>query len=404
MTSAPFGRRLSIGTAWVHYVSVPVTRSGSQLWVWGDRNMSDERKFWMPSSVGRRQFIIGAGATAALAACGGDDSASNPTTAPSATGGGTEPTTAPGATTGATATTGPAVTPTTQPAGGIKPGGTLRVGVVGSTNDLMDGQYIVSRADQARLISGWEPIANYDNDFNIAYDNSLAEEIEAKAADNYVIRLKQGIEFHNGKTVGADDLIYSFNRLIDPDLGIAPNLAQFVDANSFTKLDDRTVEVTLLTPSVAFLYSMADYGATVVPVDYARFAGDPSTQIGTSAYKLESFTPGSESVHTRFENYWGESYLDEVQIIDFADQSALVNALGSGDIDVAVDLPYAQAGAIEANTDLALLESAAGNWQTITIARRHGTLRRRPGATGDASDRQPRRDGAARPVGPRSRR
>ena len=69
----------------------------------------------------------------------------------------------------------------------------------------------------------------------------------------------------------------------------------------------------------------------------------------------------------RHENYWGESFLDEVQIIDFSDQAALVNALTSGDIDVAIDLPYAQAGSIESNGDLVLLESAAGNWQTITM-------------------------------------
>ncbi|MDO9176473.1 MAG: ABC transporter substrate-binding protein, partial [Actinomycetota bacterium] len=156
-------------------------------------------------------------------------------------------------------------------------------------------------------------------------------------------------------------------RLIDPELGIAPNLTQFVDANSFKALDDLTVEITLLQPSVAFLNGMADYGATVVPVGYERFSGDPATQIGTGAFKLKSFTPGSESVHVRHENYWGESFLDEVQIIDFSDQAALVNALSSGDIDVAIDLPYAQAAAVESNGDLVLLESQAGNWQTITM-------------------------------------
>jgi peptide/nickel transport system substrate-binding protein len=319
--------------------------------------MTDLNKLWLPATLGRRQLLIGAGAAATLAACS-DDSKSSSTT------GGAVVTT--GDTTAAT--TGDTAAQTTSTlAGGAQKGGTLRVGVVGSTNDLMDGQYIVARADQARMVTTWEPIANYDDDFNIAYTNSLAEEIEAKAPDLYVVRLKEGVEFHNGKTVGAEDLIYSFNRLIDPALGIAPALSEFIDANSFKALDDRTVQITLLKPSVAFLNGMADYGANIVPVDYARFSGDPTTQIGTGAFKLKSFTPGSESVHVRHENYWGESYLDEVQIIDFSDQSALVNALTSGDIDVAIDLPYAQAGAVEGNSDLVLLESAAGNWQTITM-------------------------------------
>lgn len=304
---------------------------------------------------------MGAGAAAALAACGSDDSSSDPTDPAGTTG-----TTTANSTGDTTATTTADTTATTVASGGTK-GGTLRVGVVGSTNDLMDGQYIVARADQARMVTGWEPIANYDDDFNIAFTHSLAEELEAKAPDLYVVRLKAGVEFHNGKTVTADDLIYSFNRLIDPDLGIAPALSEFLDANSFKALDERTVEITLLKPSVAFLNGMADYGANIVPVDYARFDGDPTTQIGTGAFKLKSFTPGSESVHVRHENYWGESYLDEVQIIDFSDQAALVNALSSGDIDVAIDLPYAQAAAVESNGDLVLLESQAGNWQTITM-------------------------------------
>ncbi len=314
--------------------------------------MTEENKLILPGRFGRRQVILGAGAATVLAACGSDSKSTGTTAAPTTVGGGD--TTAPPGTDAAT---------TSTVASDGKQGGTLRVGVVGSTNDLIDGQYIVARADQARMVTGWEPIANYDDDFNIAYNHGLAESIEAKAPDNYVVRLKSGIEFHNAKTVTADDLIYSFNRLIDPTLAIAPALQQFIDANSFTKLDDLTVDIKLLKPSVAFLNGMADYGSNIVPVGYTR----DGEQIGTGPYKLKSFTPGSESVHVRHENYWGKTYLDEVQIIDFSDQAALVNALASGDIDVAIDVPYAQATTISGNSDLVLLESAAGNWQTITM-------------------------------------
>jgi peptide/nickel transport system substrate-binding protein len=330
--------------------------------------MTEDRKLWLPPSVGRRRLLLGAGAAAVLAACG---SSGGETGAP-VTNGTAPATDPPSDTTGSTDQAGTAAPDTAAPAtdppaGGPQKGGTLRVGVVGSTNDIMDGQYIVSRADQVRLVSSWEGIANYDDDFNLNFEHSLGEEIEVVAPDKYVVRLKEGIEFHNGKTVGADDLIYSFQRLIDPELGLAPSLLEFINNDSMKKLDERTVEFNLLVPSVAFQIGLAGYAATIVPEGYERFNGDPSTQIGTGAFKLKSFTPGSESVHVRNENYWGESYLDEVQVIDFADQSALVNALSSGDIDVALDIPFAQASTIEANSDLQLLESTAGNWQTITM-------------------------------------
>jgi peptide/nickel transport system substrate-binding protein len=315
------------------------------------------RSLWLPGSMSRRQLILGAGAAMIVgaAACGGDDDDDDTGAGPGTTTGGTQTgTAAPG--------TGAAGTPTA--------GGTLRVGIVGSTNDIIDGQFIVTKTDQARLVAGWETLVNYDADFNISYEHSLAEEIETKAADLYVVRLKEGILFHGGQPVTADDVIYSFQRRLDPDLGLAPALVDLLDPSGLTKVDDRTVEIQLTQPAVTFINGLAEYIATIVPVGYERFSGDVANQIGTGPYILQSFTPGAESVHTKNPDYWGEGlpYLDEVQIIDFADVPALVNALTSGEIDAAVDIPFAQVSAIESDSNLRLLESEAGSWLVITMA------------------------------------
>ena len=62
-------------------------------------------------------------------------------------------------------------------------------------------------------------------------------------------------------------------------------------------------------------------------------------------FRLESFTPGQQSVHTRFENYWqsGKPYLDQVTIIDINDANARMNGLISGQVDAIADVPYSQA-------------------------------------------------------------
>jgi peptide/nickel transport system substrate-binding protein len=302
----------------------------------------DHRQSILGGRVSRRQLLIGGGSAAAMTALlAGRSQAAGLRASPAA------------------ALTRSPATPVT--------GGTLRVGIVGSTNDLIDGQYIVTKADQARLIAGWETLVGYDADFNLSYEHGLAEEIEAVAADNYVIRLKEGIEFHNGQPVTADDVIYSFQRLVDPDLGLAPALAALLDPAGVTKVDDRTVEVQLLQEAVTFLNDLAEYTATVVPVDYAR--EDPE-QVGTGPFVLQSFTPGAESVHTKNPNYWdpGKPYLDEVQVIDFADAAALVNALSSGQVDAIIDLPFAQVSTVTSDSNLAVLESEAGSWLTITMA------------------------------------
>lgn len=304
--------------------------------------------------VTRRQLVVGGAATAAgiaLAACGSSSSSSTTTAA-----GGTTTTAAMGATT-------TAPTATTM---AVKKGGSLKVGIVGTTKDIVDGQYIVSKPDQARLVMGWEPLVNYDDNFNVSYDHGLAEEVEVKSADLYVVRLKKDITFHNGKPVTADDVIYSFQRRLDTTLGLAPALATLLDPTGLTKVDDRTVQIQLKQKAVTFLKGLCEYTATVVPVGYKR---EDKEQIGTGPFKLQSFTPGAESVHVRYDGYWGgAAYLDEVQIIDFADATAAMNAFTSGQVDCLMDLPYAQAKTLDGNPDLQLLRSQAGSWLPITMA------------------------------------
>ena len=164
--------------------------------------MADDSNNTVPTdrALTRRQIVVGGSAAAALvglAACGSDEEgATTETTAA----GGTE------TTAGGTETTAGG-TETTAASGEGKKGGTLRVAVVGSTNDIIDGQYIVAKPDQFRLVMGWEPILCYDSDFNISYEHALAENVETVAADHYIITLKSGIKWHNGNPLTADDLI-----------------------------------------------------------------------------------------------------------------------------------------------------------------------------------------------------
>src|SRR5947209_318619 len=86
-----------------------------------------------------------------------------------------------------------------------KRGGTFRLGVSGgSTKDFIDGQNIVNRPDQARIVTGWETLVGFDSKFRLAF-NGLAEELDHnKVGDVWTIRVRSGIEFHNGKTLGAE--------------------------------------------------------------------------------------------------------------------------------------------------------------------------------------------------------
>ncbi len=254
-----------------------------------------------------------------------------------------------------------------------KRGGTFRVGVSGgSAKDIIDGQDIITQPDQARLVAGWETLVTFDSNFKLSFDG-LAEELSPMPGrpDIWTIRVRPGIEFHNGKTLGADDVIFSLQRMVDPKLGLFGGAAlSSVDPNRMKKLDKRTVRLTLKRKDVTILDALAQYVAGIVPVGYSRHAiGKANPNVGTGAYKLQSFSPGQQSVHVRNPNYWrsGQPYFDKVVIIDFPDDTARVNALLGGQIDAAASIPPAQVTVVGSHSGTKVLESPTAQWTPICM-------------------------------------
>jgi peptide/nickel transport system substrate-binding protein len=253
-----------------------------------------------------------------------------------------------------------------------KRGGTFRIGVSGgSTKDFIDGQNIVTRPDQARIVTGWETLVVFDSKFRLTF-NGLAESIEHNKQGNvWTIRVRPGIEFHNGKTMGADDVIYSLKRLINPKLGLFGGAAlKSIDPNRMKKVDKRTVRLTLKQADGTLLDALGQYIAGIVPVGYSPDAvGKADPNIGTGPYKLKSFTPGQQSVHVRNPNYWrsGQPYFDQVVIIDFPDDTARVNALLGGQVDAITDVPPAQVAVVNGHGGTKVLESPSAAWTPICM-------------------------------------
>ena len=207
---------------------------------------------------------------------------------------------------------------TTTTSGGPKRGGNFRLGVTGGgAKDIIDGQNIVTKPDQARLVAGFETLLVYDENYNLTTDG-LAESVTQDDPKTWTIRLKQGITFHDGKTLSADDVVYSLQRMLDPKQGLfGTGGLGSIDPNNLTKVDARTVRLNLKQADSTIPDQLGQYYNGVVPVGYTR----TGTQNGTGPYKVQSFTPGQQSVHVRNTNYWrsGQPYFDMVTVIDFPD-------------------------------------------------------------------------------------
>src|SRR6266571_5718368 len=226
--------------------------------------------------------------------------------------------------------------------GNPKRGGNFRLGVTGGgSKDIMDGQNIITKPDQARLVTAFETLLLFDDNYKLTTDG-LAESVTADNPKQYTIRLKKGIEFSNGKTLTADDVLYSFQRIGTKGNGLTGYAATAtMDIAGIKKLDKYTVRLPLKSPDSTVPQTLASYTFGIVPAGYKAY---PAPQVGTGAYKLKLFTPGQQSVSERNPNYWrsGEPYFDTVTIIDFSDSTAQVNGLLGGQIDAMTDLPASQ--------------------------------------------------------------
>ncbi|HJW75000.1 MAG TPA: ABC transporter substrate-binding protein, partial [Thermoleophilia bacterium] len=243
-------------------------------------------------------------------------------------------------------------------------GGDLLVGVgAGSAKDTLDAHMSINEPDIARQFELYEPLIGRDRDFQMV--NLLAEEVSPSAdALTWTVRLKEGLEFHDGKTVTADDVIFSFQRILDPkDLKAGAEFLQGLKPSGLKKLDDRTVEFGLDQPNAVFDSGLSYYQNTIVPIGY-----DPQKPIGTGAFKFTSWRPGLDSDFARFDNYWGQvANVDSLKTIEFPDDTAKVNALLSGDVHMISNLPGSQIKVVEADPTFRVLNAKSGGWIPFTM-------------------------------------
>lgn len=244
-------------------------------------------------------------------------------------------------------------------------GGRLRAGVVGgSTSDTLDAHAPVTHPDQARVVNLYDTLLEFDHDYRIR--PALAESVESSAdATQWTVRLRDGLEFHNGKTITAHDVIATLRRIADPQnpqagaVGLAA-----LDLDALEVLDQRTARLNLTRPDATIADQLAQYANGIVPEDY-----DPETAVGSGAFRLASFEPGLQSVFTPHPNYWRhpQPHIGELVVIDFPDDTARVNALLGGQVDAIDQLPIALMPVIEGDPGLRVLESETGAWLPFTM-------------------------------------
>ena len=188
-----------------------------------------------------------------------------------------------------------------------KMGGRFRMGLGhGSTTDTLDSG---TSENHFTLVNGYT-FANHLTE--VGSDGQLipelAESFNSDDGKRWVFDLRQGVEFHNGKTMTSEDVVASFNHHMGEDSGSAAS-GLLTAVKSLTADGKNRVIFELESANADFPFIVSDYHISIRP------AGDMASGVGTGGYILESFDPGVKSVLKRNPNYWKEGKALEDRMI-----------------------------------------------------------------------------------------
>lgn len=239
-------------------------------------------------------------------------------------------------------------------------GGEITVGIAQDLDDSLDPHQTVAAGTREVLFNIFEGLVKPNSDGEMI--PAVAEKYElSEDGTTYTFTLREGVKFHNGQTVTAEDVVYSINRCAAvPEGQEKPLVAAFSAVKSVEALDEKTVAVTIAQRDLEFISYMT---AAIIPADYEN---QDTAPVGTGPFKFVSRTPQQDFVMERFEDYWGApAWLDKVTYKICENADALVMNLNGGSIDLCAHLTSAQASQL--NQNFQVLEGTMNLVQAIYL-------------------------------------
>ena len=228
---------------------------------------------------------------------------------------------------------------TVAAAGEPKRGGVLRIGSDLSLTTY-NGPYLSSSAHIPLYIPFWDTLTKYSPD-GLDPQPHLAESWEFNDDQTMLeVKLRPGLEFHNGKSMTATEVKKSLEAMDDEGTannqvkGIFTKYVESVDA-----VDDTTLQFNLAW-SGTLIFDVLNYAQihdadSIAPLDgYEELNGSGPFKFDPSAYRVDEFSRGE-----RFENFYDPALLDGVELHAFSDAASMSLALNAGEIDLTNRLP-----------------------------------------------------------------
>ena len=223
----------------------------------------------------------------------------------------------------------------------------LVVGIAQDLDDSLDPHKTVKAGTREVMFNVFEGLMKPTPDGDLT--PAIAERYEvSEDRMTYTFHLREGVQFHNGETVTAEDVVYSIQRCAAAtETGIV-QVEAFSVIQAIETPDDKTVAITISEASNEFISYMT---TAILPADYDKQDTDP---VGTGPFKFVSRTAQDSVVLEKFDGYWGTpAQLDKVTLKIMENADSLMMSLQSGAIDLCAHLTSTQVAQLEKDFNVA---------------------------------------------------
>jgi len=244
-----------------------------------------------------------------------------------------------------------------------EPGGVLIAGISGEP-DQLDPHITTAYISFQVLENVYDTLVVPD--VNGEFQPSLATEWEVSDDQlTWTFTLREGVTFHDGSDFTADDVVYTFNRIIDDETSVA---WRFASVENVEATADDTVVLTLSEPTPSLLDNIGGYkGMSILPEGAADDYDLATEAIGTGPFQLEDFTASSVMLSAS-DTYWGDApTLEGVEFRFISEPTAALTALRNGEIHWTDNVPPQDVASLESAEDVALGRSPSVDYWYIAL-------------------------------------
>jgi peptide/nickel transport system substrate-binding protein len=250
-----------------------------------------------------------------------------------------------------------------------KSGGRLRMGITGgATSDVLDpGQILdayminVSMGQVRPNMTKINPDGSVEGDLSSGWQAS-------NGAKTWKFDVRQGVEFHNGKTLDSTDIVDSIRHHMGPDSksggsGVVSGIASIKEDGKYgvvVELNEGNGDLPIL---------LSDYHLNICP-SKGDGSIDWESGIGAGPYTLEEHEPGVRTLTKKFANYWNsgnDSHFDEVETLGINDPTARLAALSTGAVDAINNVPAKTASRLKSMVNVKTLISTGNKQCTMPM-------------------------------------